>query len=207
MAAMLAAVLLGAAAHVAGDAITGVIAARKALAAQQSINFTRSNESEADRVGMDVLSSAGFDPNGMASFFERSGSATARWKRMCRRSSRATPCHKRAHRRSALARAAAAAHEACRQRGVWLAKARLEVLSAPTPEAAYSLFKTAATATTPRTATASRSRQMRLSLNDNAERRSRSRRWRIRPSMAYRDRPGRGAMAASGATGAALQAL
>ena len=34
------------------------------------INFTRSNEYEADRVGISALANAGFDPQGMASFFE-----------------------------------------------------------------------------------------------------------------------------------------
>lgn len=40
-----------------------------AAAAQASINYTRSNEKEADRVGMSILSKAGFDPQGAASFF------------------------------------------------------------------------------------------------------------------------------------------
>ncbi|MGH8562501.1 MAG: M48 family metallopeptidase, partial [Nevskiales bacterium] len=38
---------------------------------QRQINFTRSHELEADRVGIRTLASAGFDPNGMASFFQR----------------------------------------------------------------------------------------------------------------------------------------
>jgi predicted Zn-dependent protease len=38
---------------------------------QRQINFTRANESEADRIGMDVLAKSGFDPTGMASFFEK----------------------------------------------------------------------------------------------------------------------------------------
>ncbi|HLF10709.1 MAG TPA: M48 family metalloprotease, partial [Gammaproteobacteria bacterium] len=71
MAAMLAAILLGAAADVSGDAMQGVVSASQALAVQRQINFTRSNEYEADRVGMEVLSAAGFDPNGMSGFFEK----------------------------------------------------------------------------------------------------------------------------------------
>jgi len=39
-------------------------------AAQQRINFTRSNEYEADRIGIGSLADAGFDPYGMASFFD-----------------------------------------------------------------------------------------------------------------------------------------
>jgi len=38
---------------------------------QMALNFTRENEYEADRVGIGFLASAGFDPDGMASFFEK----------------------------------------------------------------------------------------------------------------------------------------
>lgn len=40
-------------------------------AIQKQINFTRANELEADRLGIKTLSKAGFDPQGMASFFHR----------------------------------------------------------------------------------------------------------------------------------------
>ena len=69
MAMMLGAILAG----VGGagpDAIQGAIAVAQGTAAQQQINFTRHNEYEADRVGMAALVDAGFDPHGMASFFE-----------------------------------------------------------------------------------------------------------------------------------------
>ncbi|MDX2345842.1 MAG: M48 family metalloprotease [Legionella sp.] len=39
--------------------------------AQDSINFIRSNEKEADRIGIDMLKRAGFDPRGMTAFFKR----------------------------------------------------------------------------------------------------------------------------------------
>ncbi|MCC5826997.1 MAG: M48 family metallopeptidase [Alkalimonas sp.] len=39
--------------------------------AQASINFTRSNEQEADRIGMQILSDAGFDPHAVPDFFRR----------------------------------------------------------------------------------------------------------------------------------------
>lgn len=71
MAAMLAAALLGAAADMPGDALAGVVSASQAAAIQRQLNFTRAHEQEADRVGMDVLAAAGFDPMGMASFFEK----------------------------------------------------------------------------------------------------------------------------------------
>ena len=69
MAIMLGAIL-AAAAGAGGDAVQGAIAVAQGTAAQQQINFTRSNEYEADRVGIEALANAGFDPQGMASFFE-----------------------------------------------------------------------------------------------------------------------------------------
>ena len=52
------------------DAATAGIAVAQGSAAQQQINFTRSNEYEADRIGIGAMSAAGFDPHGMGSFFE-----------------------------------------------------------------------------------------------------------------------------------------
>ncbi|ANO51580.1 hypothetical protein BA177_10530 [Woeseia oceani] len=66
---MLGAVLVGAAGG-SGDAVQGAIAVAQGTAVQQQIDFTRSNEYEADRVGMEALAKAGFNPEGMASFFE-----------------------------------------------------------------------------------------------------------------------------------------
>jgi len=43
----------------------------QAYGLQQQIDFTRAHEHEADRVGYQILEGAGFDPSGMASFFER----------------------------------------------------------------------------------------------------------------------------------------
>ncbi len=45
------------------------IAVGTAGAAQMRIDFTRTHEHEADRVGIDLLASAGFDPRSMADFF------------------------------------------------------------------------------------------------------------------------------------------
>jgi len=69
MAAILASILLATAGHGAG-AEAGIVATQAAVA-QRGINFTRSFEEEADRIGMTTLARAGFDPNGMPSFFER----------------------------------------------------------------------------------------------------------------------------------------
>ncbi len=69
-AALLAAILIGAASGAGGQAMEGAIALSQATALQQSINYTRSQEIEADAVGIELLSGAGFDPNEMATFFE-----------------------------------------------------------------------------------------------------------------------------------------
>jgi predicted Zn-dependent protease len=68
-AAMLAAILIGAAAGSADAAVAGVAAAQT-LTLQQQMTFSRGAEIEADRVGMGVLVAAGFDPNGMPAFFD-----------------------------------------------------------------------------------------------------------------------------------------
>jgi predicted Zn-dependent protease len=67
---MLGAVLAGAVGGASSDALQGAIAISQGSAAQQQINFTRNNEYEADRVGISSLAAAGFDPQGMGSFFE-----------------------------------------------------------------------------------------------------------------------------------------
>ncbi|OYD26274.1 M48 family metalloprotease [Oceanimonas baumannii] len=41
------------------------------LKMQSAINYTRDNEFEADRLGLRLLHNAGFDPNAMASFFQK----------------------------------------------------------------------------------------------------------------------------------------
>ena len=66
---MLGAMVLGAAGGD-GDAVAAGMAIAQGSAAQQQINFTRNNEYEADRIGIGALAAAGFDPQGMASFFE-----------------------------------------------------------------------------------------------------------------------------------------
>ena len=50
---------------------SGAVAASLTGFAQDSINFTRSNEKEADRIGIDMLIKAGFNPRSMASFFKK----------------------------------------------------------------------------------------------------------------------------------------
>ncbi len=68
-AAIIAAVLLGVATN--ADAGIAAVSAIQAGSLQYQINFTRDNEKEADRIGMQSMRSAGIDPFGMSSFFER----------------------------------------------------------------------------------------------------------------------------------------
>ncbi|TPG49959.1 M48 family peptidase [Rhodanobacter glycinis] len=67
---LLGAIAAGAGSH-SGDAPMAVLAGGQGLLAQKSINFTRKDEIEADRVGIQTLANAGFDPNAMAGFFQR----------------------------------------------------------------------------------------------------------------------------------------
>lgn len=65
LAAMIAAVLVG------GDAGRAAFAVAGAGVTQANINYTRKNEYEADRVGIDLLARSGFDPDNMATVFEK----------------------------------------------------------------------------------------------------------------------------------------
>jgi predicted Zn-dependent protease len=67
-AAVIAAILLGGSdPQVANAALAATIGGSQ----QMQLNFTRANESEADRVGMQLLAASDFDPHGMAEFFSR----------------------------------------------------------------------------------------------------------------------------------------
>ncbi len=50
---------------------SGAIMAAMTGFAQDNINFVRSNEKEADRIGIDMLIKSGLDPHGMANFFQK----------------------------------------------------------------------------------------------------------------------------------------
>lgn len=47
------------------------LAGSQAALLQRQINFTRSHEAEADRIGIKTLAAAGYNPDGMAQFFQR----------------------------------------------------------------------------------------------------------------------------------------
>lgn len=68
MAAMLSSVLLTLVNPTVGMA---ALSASMAATQQASINYTRSNEKEADRVGIALLAASGFDPQGAANFFTK----------------------------------------------------------------------------------------------------------------------------------------
>ncbi len=141
MAAMLAAVLLGAATDVSGDALGGIITGAQSAAIQRQINFTRSHEYEADRIGMGVLASAGFDPNGMASFFEKLSRRTSASSQMVPEMLRTHPVSTG---RMAEARSRARQLERIERAdsiGYGLTKARLTVLGADRPEQAMAAFQ------------------------------------------------------------------
>lgn len=65
-AALMAAILISAASPEAGQA---ALAAGLAATQQRAINFTRANEVEADRIGIEILANAQFDPSAMAESF------------------------------------------------------------------------------------------------------------------------------------------
>ncbi|MCX7115946.1 MAG: M48 family metalloprotease [Gammaproteobacteria bacterium] len=67
-ASMLAAMALGVINPMLGS---GMMAATLSGAAQHSINYTRAHEKEADRIGMQMLAKAGFNPHAMAQFFNK----------------------------------------------------------------------------------------------------------------------------------------
>jgi predicted Zn-dependent protease len=204
MAAMLAALLLGAASDMSGDAVQGVVTASQAMAAQRQINFTRSNEHEADRVGMDVLAAAGFDPTGMSSFFEK---LSKRYSASAQYVPELLQTHPVSSERVAEARARARQLPATAPHtdsvGYALAKARLQVLNAPTPEAALGIFRGKVDSTAPADRYGLALASMRMSLHDNAERLFRELSIEFPTVIAYRIGQAE-ALMASGSSDAAM---
>ncbi|MEX2496787.1 MAG: M48 family metalloprotease [Woeseia sp.] len=137
---MLGAILVGAAGG-SGDAMQGAIAVAQGSALQQQINFTRSNEYEADRVGIAALADAGFDPQGMASFFEVISRNT---QPVENRLPEFLQTHPVSSARIAEARGRARAYEAKsteNSTNYGIARARLLVNSESTAESAVRLFE------------------------------------------------------------------
>ncbi|MCC7258246.1 MAG: M48 family metalloprotease, partial [Gammaproteobacteria bacterium] len=140
MAAMLGAILLGAATG-SSDAIQGAVVAAQGAAAQQQINFTRSNEYEADRVGIGLLAAAGFDPGAMSSFFETLGRQTGP---LASQSPEVLRTHPVTVNRIAESRERAAQlprQDVADTTGYSLTRARLRLLSSADPAATLARFR------------------------------------------------------------------
>ncbi|WP_235035570.1 M48 family metalloprotease [Zhongshania aliphaticivorans] len=71
LAGLLAGIVLAATAG--ADAGIAAITATQAAALDSQLRFSRQNEQEADRLGMETLSKAGMDPNGIPAMFENMG--------------------------------------------------------------------------------------------------------------------------------------
>ena len=69
--AMVGAIIAAQGSSSAAQASQAAIASGYALAAQRQIDYTRANESEADRIGIQTLARAGYDPVAMGDFFGR----------------------------------------------------------------------------------------------------------------------------------------
>jgi predicted Zn-dependent protease len=173
-----------------------------ALAAQRQINFTRSNEHEADRVGIELLAQAGFDPNGISTFFEKLGRRYG--------TSQYVPelllthpvsAERVAEARGRVRQLPPITHTDSPNYG--LAKARVRALNAPTPEAAMAAFQHKESGT-PAERYGLALASMRLSLHDNAERLFSDLIEEYPAVMAFRVGQAE-AMAAGGATEAAMK--
>src|SRR5690554_1140501 len=68
LAGMIAGIILSAVTQ--SDIGIAAIAGTQALSVQNMLSYSRAHEQEADRVGMDILASAGMDPRGMPEMFE-----------------------------------------------------------------------------------------------------------------------------------------
>lgn len=139
MAAMLGAILLGAVGGN-GDVISGAIATAQGVSAQQQINFTRANEYEADRVGVGVLAASGFDPLGMPNFFDTLAQQTGP---LASQAPEFLRTHPVTVNRIAETRERASSYprpDVVDAAGYAVTRARIRVLSSPTPEKALEFF-------------------------------------------------------------------
>jgi len=122
-------------------AVVPAILGSQGVAMQQQINYTRSNEHEADRIGISWLSAAGYDPNAMATMFNKLGRAS-------RNFAIEIPEYLRTHPVSST-RVAEAKNRAAGmpQRDTtpsidfYLIQARAQMLTSARPEAALAVFR------------------------------------------------------------------
>lgn len=73
IAGIIAAIIIGTQSPEAGQAAAAAVVGSQV---QKQLNFSRANEQEADRVGIQLLQNAGFDPRSMPAFFEKLQSAS-----------------------------------------------------------------------------------------------------------------------------------
>lgn len=170
IATMLAALVLGAATDSSSDAVQGVLMGGQAAAAQRQINFTRQHEQEADRIGIEVLHDAGFDPNGMASFFSKLARRASSSQQFIPEMLQTHPIStgRVAEARGRARQMPPQAHTDSINYG--LAKARIEVMSAPTDRAALEIFESRSDDDDPASRYGLGLAMMRMSLTDQAER-------------------------------------
>jgi predicted Zn-dependent protease len=122
------------------EAIQSAVLGGQAAAMQAQIYFTRQNEYEADRIGISTLSRAGYDPAGMAEFFEKMG-------RITRAMGEGPPEYLRTHPVS-VSRISEAENRAQNMpapepsdgRDFYLVQARLRAMTAKTPDEALEWF-------------------------------------------------------------------
>jgi len=122
------------------EAIQTAVLGGQAASMQAQIFFTRQNEYEADRIGISTLSRAGYNPGGMAEFFEKMG-------RKSRAMGEGPPEYLRTHpvssSRIAEARNRAqnmSVPEPSDGRNFYLVQARLRAMTAKTPDEALEWF-------------------------------------------------------------------
>jgi predicted Zn-dependent protease len=55
------------------DVVMGALSLGQAMSYQRQVSYTRAHEHEADRIGIQTMAKAGYDPQGMAGFFQKLG--------------------------------------------------------------------------------------------------------------------------------------
>jgi len=146
LAAMLGAILVGVATGADPGLIQGAIGAAQGISIEQQIGFTRSNEKEADRVGIGLLANAGFDPSGMPDFFETIGRSSATLSE--NKAPEFLLTHPLSSDRMAETRDRAKQYpkvEAVDSSGYSLARARVQLFTASRPEVAMEYFRAEST--------------------------------------------------------------
>lgn len=122
------------------DVVIGALSLGQAMSYQRQVSYTRAHEHEADRIGIQTMANAGYDPQGMAGFFQKIG-------QQARLYGSGLPEILRTHplttNRIAEARARAAEMPAVEVKDpveFGLMRARARVLSAERPSVAVSAF-------------------------------------------------------------------